>query len=376
MCVLALLSLGVVMVHSAGLSVGDGRAISLGAFLLSKPTMYMALAILALGVGSVTPIRGMLESPRVSRGPVWLLIAAFCLCVLVYVPALAREVNGAKRWVGVSVPGLGMLSFQPSETAKWASVAFVGWFGVWRGGEIRRLVGGLGLGLAPIAAIAGLILLEDLGTAVLIGAVAGLVLLAAGVRWAYVIALAPVGLGVVAVGILAEPYRMRRLAAFVDPYADPAGSGYHAIQSMAAVAGGDVFGRGLGFGIRKFGYVPEDQTDFIFAIIAEELGFAGAGLIVALLLTLLWAGWAVAVREESRAMRLFAFGVVATIGVQATINLAAVTGLGPTKGIALPLVSSGGTGWILTAAALGVLVGMDRRRALEECALESPAGES
>ncbi len=373
---LALLSLGVVMVHSAGLSVGDGRAISLGAFLLSKPTMYMALAILALGVGSVTPIRGMLESPRVSRGPAWLLIAAFCLCVLVYVPALAREVNGAKRWVGVSVPGLGMLSFQPSETAKWASVAFVGWFGVWRGEGIRRLVGGLGLGLAPIAAIAGLILLEDLGTAVLIGAVAGLVLLAAGVRWAYVIALAPVGLGVVAVGILAEPYRMRRLAAFVDPYADPAGSGYHAIQSMAAVAGGDVFGRGLGFGIRKFGYVPEDQTDFIFAIIAEELGFAGAGLIVALLLTLLWAGWAVAVREESRAMRLFAFGVVATIGVQATINLAAVTGLGPTKGIALPLVSSGGTGWILTAAALGVLVGMDRRRALEECALESPAGES
>ncbi len=372
---LALLSLGVVMVHSAGLSVGDGRAISLEAFLLSKPTMYMALAMVALAAGSTLPIRRMLESPSVSRGPAWLLIAAFCLCLLVYVPALAREVNGAKRWVGVNLPGLGMVSFQPSETAKWASVAFVAWFGVWRGEGIRRLVGGLGLGLAPIAAIAGLILLEDLGTAVLIGAVAGLVLLAAGVRWAYVIALAPVGLAVVAVGILAEPYRMRRLAAFVDPYADPAGSGYHAIQSMAAVAGGDVFGRGLGFGIRKFGYVPEDQTDFIFAIIAEELGVAGAGLIVALMLTLLWAGWTIAVREESRAMRLFAFGVVATIGVQATINLAAVTGLGPTKGIALPLVSSGGTGWILTAAALGVLVGMDRRRALEECAREIPADE-
>lgn len=374
-CALALLSLGVVMVHSAGLSVGDGRAISLEAFLLSKPTMYMGLAMVALAAGSVIPIRGMLESPSVSRGPAWLLIAAFCLSLLVYVPALAREVNGAKRWVGMNLPGLGMVSFQPSETAKWASVAFVAWFGVWRGERIRRLVGGLGLGLAPIAAIAGLILLEDLGTAVLIGAVAGLVLLAAGVRWAYVIALAPVGLAVVAVGILAEPYRMRRLAAFVDPYADPAGSGYHAIQSMAAVAGGDVFGRGLGFGIRKFGYVPEDQTDFIFAIIAEELGVAGAGLIVALLLTLIWAGWTIAVREESRAMRLFAFGVVATIGVQATINLAAVTGLGPTKGIALPLVSSGGTGWILTAAALGVLVGMDRRRALDECIRESPAGE-
>jgi len=205
-----------------------------------------------------------------------------------------------------------------------------------------------------------------LGTAALIGAVAVLVLLAAGARMRHVALLMPVGAMALAAGVLAEPYRVRRLTAFIDPYADPAGAGYHAIQSMAAVAGGGGFGRGLGFGLQKFGYLPEDQTDFIFAIINEELGIVGAALVISLYLGLLWSGWSIVRRDSSAVMRLVGLGVLATIGLQAIINLAAVTGLGPTKGIALPLISSGGTGWMLTAASLGVLVGMDRAQALAE----------
>lgn len=366
LCALALLCLGVVMVQSTGLTIGSGEAISFSSIALSRPAAYMALALAAMFIASWAPVRQFVESRRLALSPAWIIPIALVMCALVYAPGLSREVNGAKRWIGLNAPGFGSLSMQPSEIAKWGSILFVAWYVVWRGPEIRRFFGGLVVGLAPVALIAGLVLLEDLGTAALIGAVAVILLLAGGARWPHVLALAPIGGVVLAVGILAEPYRMRRLAAFVDPFADPAGSGYHAIQSMAAVAGGGGFGRGLGFGVQKFGYLPEDQTDFIFAIICEELGLVGATLVLALYIGLLWSGWSIVIRERSAAMQLVGLGVLTTVGLQAIINLAAVTGLGPTKGIALPLVSSGGTGWMLTAASLGILVGMDRRQAMRE----------
>lgn len=376
LCSFALLCLGVVMVQSAGLTIGAGEPISLTSIVLSRPAAYMALAIMALFAASWAPIRPIIQSRRVVTSPIWILPLGLLACALVYVPGLAREVNGAKRWIGIDLPGLGSLSIQPSELAKWGSVLFVAWFAVWRGPEMRRFIGGLTLGLAPVAVLAGLVLLEDLGTAALIGAVAVAILLAGGARWGHVLALAPIGGLLFVVGVLAEPYRMRRLAAFVDPFADPAGSGYHAIQSMTAVAGGGGFGRGLGFGLQKFGYLPEDQTDFIFAIICEELGLAGATIVIALYLGLLWGGWSIVRAERSASMKLLGLGVLLTVGIQAIINLAAVTGLGPTKGIALPLVSAGGTGWVLTAASLGLLTGMDRRHAAieaQESVSDAPA---
>ena len=372
LCALALLSLGVVMVQSSGMTVGAARPITLTDLVLSRHAAYMASALAVMGLISWLPIHRLLDARSLWRGPAWLIPGAFGLCLLAYAPGLSREVNGAARWISVDIPGLGALSLQPSEVAKWAAVVFIAWYGAWRRDRIRDLVQGLGFGLAPVALLAGLILLEDLGTAVLIGVVAVTVLLAAGVRLWHAALLAPAGLAVVALGVLAEPYRIRRLAAFIDPFADPQGAGYHAIQSMAAIAGGSGFGRGLGFGVQKFGYLPEDQTDFIFAIISEELGIAGAALVLSLLAALVWACWMVARRETSRGMALFTLGVMATIGVQAAINLLAVTGLGPTKGIALPLVSAGGTGWIMTAAALGVVIGADRRQAQREAATQPP----
>jgi cell division protein FtsW len=190
--------------------------------------------------------------------------------------------------------------------------------------------------------------------------VAAVMLIAAGARLWHFAAMAPLGLAAVAGAIIVSPYRVKRILAFMDPYADPEGTGYHMIQSMVAVANGQVFGRGLGFGLQKFGYLPEDRTDFLFAVICEELGLMGATAVIALYAGLLWAGLAIIRREPNTLLKLAALGVVATVGLQAVINLAVVTGLGPTKGIALPLLSSGGTGWILTAASLGLLVAIDR----------------
>ncbi len=153
---------------------------------------------------------------------------------------------------------------------------------------------------------------------------------------------------------------MNRLLAFADPYADPQGIGYHTIQSLVAVANGEGFGRGLGHGLQKFGYLLEDHTDFLFAVICEELGIPGAVIVVLLFLTLMWAGWTIAWRERDTMCRLWAFGIVLTISLQATINMFVVTGMAPTKGIALPLLSSGGTGWMLTAFSLGLLIAIDR----------------
>src|SRR6185295_7665477 len=136
--------------------------------------------------------------------------------------------------------------------------------------------------------------------------------------------------------IWVSPYRIKRLTAFLDPYADPQGAGYHMIQSMAAVAGGEGPGRGLGHGLQKFGYLPEDKTDFLFAVICEELGVVGAAIVIGLFVCLIWAGLAVVRREKCLVLKLVGLGVIATVAFQALINLVVVTGLGPTKGIALP----------------------------------------
>ncbi|MFG0275496.1 MAG: FtsW/RodA/SpoVE family cell cycle protein [Phycisphaerales bacterium] len=361
--VAATLCVGVIMVNSAGLSVGGGEQVTVLSIVGSRATLYAAAAVAIMLLASTRPAN---EALRWAVGQRWgrvhsLAIATGLLllvCLLPYVPGIGREVNGAQRWV--LIPGTSSLGFQPSELAKWAMPAVLAGYAVSRGFALRKFWTGMLPGLLAAGAIAAVIAVEDLGTAVLIAAVGCVILVAAGARVWQLAALAPAGLALVVGAIIAEPYRMRRLTAFLDPYADPEGSGYHMIQSMVAVANGEVFGRGLGFGLQKFGYLPEDRTDFLFAIICEELGLIGAGVVMTLYIALLWSCWSIVRRQADRGLRLFGLGVIATIGLQALINLFAVTGLGPTKGIALPLLSAGGTGWVATAAALGLIVGMER----------------
>ncbi|MEO1534713.1 MAG: FtsW/RodA/SpoVE family cell cycle protein [Planctomycetota bacterium] len=376
LCALALLTLGVVMVHSAGMSIEpatvekpvaatDGLTIT--GILGGRDGLFAALAIAAMAAGWLVPTRlaDRLATPRPDRLVRVAVIGVVCLVgllLLVYVPGLSRAINASYRWLHVPVPGMGTVSVQPSEIVKWSMIGLTAWCAASAGARLERFWTGLVPALMCVGAVTVVVMKEDLGTAALIGAVACIVLIAAGARMWQFVAMAPLGLAVVGAGLFTQDYRVRRVTAFLDPYADPAGDGYHMLQSLGAVAGGEGAGRGLGHGLQKFGYLPEDTTDFIFAIICEELGIMGALVVIVLYASLIGLLLCVVRGTHNPIHRLFVLGVMATIGLQASINLLVVTGLAPTKGIALPLISKGGTGWILTCFALGLVCAIDRAR--------------
>lgn len=384
---LALLTIGVVMVNSADMAVRrvdalqtSAPAITAGSILLSRSTVYMGLALLAMLVGAMVPVRR--YARRLSEGGPGLyavlgvaVVAIVAVCALVYVPGFGRPVNGANRWLSLPIPGLGdALSVQPSEIAKWTLVPVTAWYCVAAGPRLTEFWRGLVPVLAGVGAVSAFIILEDLGTGVLILGVACLMLLAGGARFTHFMVFSPLAAVGLAYAVLSSGYRMKRILAFVDPYADPRGIGYHTVQSLLAIAGGEGWGRGLGHGLQKFGYLPEDRTDFLFPVICEELGVAGGAMVCALFAGLAWAGYGVMKRERDPLLRLLVLGISATVSLQAVMNLLVVTGLAPTKGIALPLLSSGGTGWILTSFSLGLVIAVDRPgRAAGANAPDSPA---
>lgn len=381
LCVLALLCIGVVMVRSAGMTVDGGEAVTFSSIVLSRSSAYAALAMGAMLIVALVPGLERIQPSLLGPGlravsPTLLFFAALLggALLLVYVPSLEREVNGSHRWVRVPIAG----SIQPSELAKWGLVAILAAWGAWQGAARMARFGRMLAPLMVAGCLSVIVMKEDLGTAALMMAVSCIVLLASGARLLHMAAFIPPAAVAIGAAILASPYRMTRLTSFIDPYADPDGAGYHMIQSMVAVAHGGVAGRGLGFGLQKFGYLPEDRTDFLFAVICEEAGLAGAAVVLALYAGLLLAGLSILRRLPAERVfeKLLALGVLSTVGLQAVINLAVVTGWAPTKGIALPLLSSGGTGWILTAASLGLLVRMDRLLAEREelpCVEAAPA---
>lgn len=383
---LTLLTIGVVMVNSAGLSVDPNNAITLRDVLLGRPTILAAMAAIMLFIGMHMPTRKLYELKGAASPIPWIILGSIVLLLLVHVPGLGREVNGAKRWLA-----LGPIGFQPSEVAKWGLIIVLAWHAARRAGAMGRLTTGFLPPMLIVGVICALVGREDLGTAVLIGAVAVAMLVAGGVKLWQAALLLPMGFLAAIGAIITSPYRLNRLHAFVDAYQDPQGIGYHVLQSMSAVAGGGLAGRGLGNSVQKFGYLPEATTDFIFAIICEEMGIVGAAVVILLYAALLLCGLSIVMRKVNvkprdshpRALtatapitlhpfqRLLGFGILLTIGLQALINLAVVTGTAPTKGIALPLLSSGGTGWILTAFCIGLIISMDRELAQAEAALEA-----
>lgn len=370
--VVSLLGIAVLFVHSAGMSVGDGQTtavfaegVSFGeslrmllAPLATRNTLYAALAIGAMLAASRVNVRQLFRARGVTN-PLFLIVAvSLVLAGLTLVPGMGRRVNGASRWLYLGPASWGM-SFQPSELVKWVMVLALAWWCARRRGVMHRPIHGLAPPLMLLAVACGLIVIEDLGTAALIGVVALCMLIAGGARlWQLALAIPPAAAAAVW-AIMSSPYRIERLTAFLDPWADPKGAGYHPIQSMLAIAQGGPWGRGLGNGIQKFGYLPEDTTDFIFAVICEEMGLIGAVTVVALYLMILWVGLGIIRDCRDTFSRLVGLGVLLTVTIQAVINIAVVTVVVPTKGIALPLVSAGGTGWIMTAFALGLVAALD-----------------
>jgi cell division protein FtsW len=284
------------------------------------------------------------------------LLVCFGLLVIVLIPGLGVWRGGARSWLGI-----GSFGIQPSEFMKLAMILFMAKLLSERQSQITRFTTGLLPPLGILGLAFGLIMLQpDLGTgAVMIGA-ALLVIYVAGARAAHLGGLALLGLvGLIGL-IAAAPYRLQRITAFLDPWQDPRGAGYQSIQSLYAIGPGGLVGLGLGMSRQKYNYLPEPQTDFIFSILAEELGFIGGSLLLMLFLLLIWRGMRTAITLSDPFGSLLATGIVGIIAVQVLINIGVVIGLLPVTGITLPLVSYGGSSLTLLLTALGILLNLSR----------------
>ncbi len=362
--VIILMAIGTVFVFSASANISQELNLRrLYDFLALRQILFFPIACAVIYTVSRLNYRkfnfesGWLKSPTT-----WLLILSITLLIIVLLPQFGTEVNRARRWLRIPA-GPVTVSFQPSELAKWAVVFFLAAFCH----KFRDTVRLYWRGFVPlcliIALIVGLIIIEDFGTAAFIALLSFLVLVIAGAKWWHLLTPLPFAASAFLAALIHFPGRIRRLAAFIDPQKWAGSAAYQANQSLIALGSGGLTGKGLGRGVCKYGHLPEDTTDFIFAIIGEELGFVGTMAVVTLFVVLVWLGILVVMRCPDRFGRLLAAGIVLTIGIQAAINIGVVTVLLPTKGIPLPFVSAGGTSMLLSAFAVGVLINIARQSA-------------
>lgn len=348
---LALVSIGLVMIASASVAfAADAHGDAW--FFVKRHSVYIAMAaVLALGVLAV-PVKHWQQYAG------WLMLATLVLMVLVLIPGIGREVNGARRWLN-----LGLISIQVSEVAKIASVFFFASFFARRHTELYTGWQGFIKPILVLGAICGLLLLQpDFGSAVVMaGAVLAMMFIAGVKLWHFSLLLA---LAVAALGALAifEPYRMQRLVTFLDPWAAQFDSGYQLTQSLIAFGRGEWFGLGLGNSLQKLFYLPEAHTDFIAAIAAEEFGLLGLVALLGLFTALIVRIFAIA-RTSLYARELFAafatFGVAVLFITQVFINVGVATGLLPTKGLTLPFISYGGSSLLVGCALMAFVVRVD-----------------
>jgi cell division protein FtsW len=355
--VLALMGIGLVMIYSAQGRVD--RLPTLSDFLNSpvcKQLGFAGVSVILMAVFSRIDFKWFGTRENLFRSvSFWMVVGAVGLLVAVHVPGIGLKINGARRWLK-----LGPVTFQPSEFAKLAIVVFLA-------GKLSDLnfpKKEFFRGLVPVALVIGIISAlvgkEDLGTAAVIALVSGLMLVVGGMRlWHLVLPAIPGLLGFVYL-IIAEPYRLKRVTAFLDIWKETQGANYHPIQSLIAISSGGWWGLGLGEGLQKYGYLPEDTSDFIYSIICEEMGMAGGMTILAIFLVLVVVGWLIYRQAQNDFGKLLVFGIISTIGFQAAMNVAVVTVCMPTKGIALPFVSAGGSGLVFAAVAVGLICSVSR----------------
>ncbi len=279
-------------------------------------------------------------------------VAAVALVAVLF----AAPVNGASRWLHV-----GPLGVQPSELAKMAIILFTAALLERRMDRIDELsYSVLPLGVT-VGVIVGLILVEpDLGTAVSVLVIAGAMVFAAGIGYRYVFGLVLVAVPALYLVVMASPYQVQRVKTFLDPWSDAQGSGYQVIQSMIAVGTGGFFGSGLMGGVQKLFYLPEPHNDFIYAVIAEELGLLGATTVLACFCVITWRGLRTATRAPDRFGAFLAIGLSTMIAFQALLNISVVIGLAPTKGIPLPFVSAGGSSMLINLLGMAILLNVSQ----------------
>jgi len=356
--VLAISLLGLVMVTSASMSIASQD--NGDAFYYLDRQLFLTL----LG-GACGALLFCIRTEVWEKLSVPLLIVAITLLALVFIPGLGHMVNGSRRWLR-----LAGINFQASELARVLVLIYLASYAVRREEQLRSTVGGLAKPLGLLCLVGGLLLAEpDFGAATVLFATGFGMLFVAGARLRYVVAMtliAAAGFSAIAVS---SSYRMRRLTTFLNPWADPYNSGFQLTQSLIAIGRGQWFGVGLGESVQKLFYLPEAHTDFLFAVLAEELGLAGVVATLALFLALIWRSFYIARLASDAGLKFQAYLAAAFglwVGIQAFINMGVNMGVLPTKGLTLPLMSYGRSSLIVSLAWVGLLLRVYHEAMLEK----------
>ncbi|WP_443088749.1 cell division protein FtsW [Vibrio sp. SCSIO 43137] len=354
---LGLMLIGLVMVTSASFPIST-RLTGQPFHFMFRHAIFIGLALTTAAVVLQIPLEKWLRYSSV------LLALSFVLLVVVLVAG--KSVNGASRWIP-----LGLFNLQPAEVAKLSLFIFMAGYLVRKADEVREtFFGGFMKPIIVFAILAMLLLGQpDLGTVIVMLVTMFAMLFIAGAKLWQFIALMMVGIAGVAVLILIEPYRMRRVTSFLDPWEDPFGSGYQLTQSLMAFGRGNWMGQGLGNSVQKLEYLPEAHTDFVFAVIAEELGFIGVTLILLLIFSLVLKAVYIgkkALESGDQFGGYLAFGIGIWFAFQSLVNVGASAGIVPTKGLTLPLISYGGSSLIIMTTAVSILLRIDH-----ECRLRA-----
>ncbi len=352
--VTALLLLGTVMVYSASVSSAE-RLTGNSLYFFERHLLAVALGVLGMRIVMATRVR-MWEQ----AGP-FLLLTGIALLVVVLVPGLGVHVNGSSRWIS-----LGVVNLQPSELVKLFVIVYVAGYLVRKQEELRFFTQGI-LMVSIVVAVIGMLLLQepDLGSVVVICLTVFAMLFLGGVRFWHFMAVVGAAVGGMVLLTLVSPYRMARITGFLDPWADPFNTGFQLTQALIAFGRGEWLGVGLGASIQKMFYLPAAHTDFLFAVLAEELGLLGVLAVMALIGIIVWRAFRIAASAERNgqiyAARL-AQGLGMLLGVQAMINMGVNMGALPTKGLTLPFLSYGGSSMIVCCLSAGLLLMIDREQ--------------
>lgn len=352
-CVAALLALGMVMLYSSSMT-------QFGAGLLTKQLEWFVLGFFLCVAATAIDY-------QILKKYAWpLFFLAVIMLVAVLVPHIGRKINGARRWFDFHG-----FRFQPSELGKIALITIMAWYGDRCQRHMQTLKRGILLPAAIIGIILGLVFVEpDRGTTILLAAVGCAMLLMAGARWQHIFLPAAAGAAALAVSILHDPMRMRRIFSWWDLQQHKDGVGYQAYQAMIALGSGGWTGLGLGNSLQKLGFVPEHQTDFIFAIIGEELGLVATLLIVLAFVVIAVCGFCIAVNARETFGFLLASGITLLISLQAFINIGVVTSALPNKGLPLPFISYGGSNLLAMLVCVGLLFSVARHAPVREKSAE------
>jgi len=349
-----LLAIGLVMVYSASIAMADAER-----FTGFKPTYFLTRHSLYLVAGLVVAFATFKVPVWLwEKAAPWLFILGIGMLVAVLVPGIGRDVNGARRWIP-----LGFMGFQPSELVKLFAVLYAADYTVRKAAFMDDFRKGFLPMFAVMTFVAAVLLREpDFGALVVITTIAMSILFLGGLNWRLFAGLAVLLALAFVVLIVSSPYRLQRILGFMDPWADAYGKGYQLSHSLIAFGRGEWFGVGLGASVEKLFYLPEAHTDFLMAVIAEELGFAGVAAVITLFLFLVHRAFAVgrqAASLEKYYAALVAQGIGVWLAAQAFINMGVNMGLLPTKGLTLPLLSFGGTGIVVNCMAIAILLRID-----------------